>query len=61
MQPFEVIAVNDMEISCNGGGGAIGHPRVYLHIDRNTQQIQCPYCSRLYVLKDSPAHHHPAA
>ncbi len=48
MQPFEVIKVHDVEVACDGGPS--GHPRVYLHIDKESHQIQCPYCSRLYVL-----------
>ena len=52
MQPFEIIKVNEIEVVCNGGGGALGHPRVYLHIDKVSHQIQCPYCSRLYVMQD---------
>lgn len=51
MQPFEVIEVNALQVSCDGGGGALGHPRVYLHIDPDRGEIMCPYCSRLYVLK----------
>ncbi len=28
--PFEVIAVQDATVACDGGGGALGHPRVFL-------------------------------
>lgn len=51
MQPFEVIAVRSLEVACDGGGGALGHPRVFLHIDQDQGHITCPYCSRKYVLK----------
>jgi uncharacterized Zn-finger protein len=51
MKPFEVIEVHTAEVACDGDGGPLGHPRVYLHIDRHSQDIQCPYCSRLYVMK----------
>lgn len=54
MGHFEIIEVHDVEVDCDGGKGSQGHPRVFLHIDRNSGQITCPYCSRLYVLgKDS--------
>ena len=53
MKPFELISVNSLEVACDGGGGALGHPRVFLHIDENQGQITCPYCSRTYVLKSS--------
>lgn len=51
MQPFEVIEVNTLEVACDGSGGALGHPRVFLHIDQDRGEITCPYCSRTYVLK----------
>lgn len=51
MKPFEVIEVNALEVACDGGGGALGHPRVFLHIDQDKGEITCPYCSRTYVLK----------
>lgn len=49
---FETIEISHEEIACDGGGGALGHPRVYLHIDTDKgDSITCPYCSRTYVLK----------
>lgn len=50
MKPFEVVDVNETAVSCEGNAGPLGHPKVYLHIDRDTGKIQCPYCSRLFVL-----------
>jgi len=51
MKPFQIIEVEAMEVACDGEAGPLGHPRVFLHIDRNNGRIQCPYCSKLYVLK----------
>ena len=53
MEPFETILVNTVEVACDGGNGPLGHPRVFLHIDHlhKDDRVQCPYCSRLYVLK----------
>lgn len=49
---FETIEVSKEEVACDGGGGALGHPRVYLHIDHdNGHKVVCPYCSRTYVLQ----------
>jgi len=48
MQPFEVIYVSTEVVACNGGGGALGHPRVFLNLSAEGK-IECPYCSRLYV------------
>ncbi len=51
MSDFETIMVNSAEVVCDGGGGAVGHPKVYLHIDEEKGEITCPYCSRNFVLK----------
>jgi uncharacterized Zn-finger protein len=49
---FETIEVIQEKIACDGGGGALGHPKVYLHIDHSEgDRVTCPYCSREYVLK----------
>ncbi len=47
--PFEVIRVASREVVCDGEGGVLGHPRVFLHIDSQSGEIACPYCSREYV------------
>jgi len=49
-QPFETIEVTGHTVACDGGGGALGHPRVYLEIPEDTHQVVCPYCSRTYVM-----------
>lgn len=49
MAPDEIITVDKPVVSCNGGGGALGHPLVYLHTDEDGEVI-CPYCSRHFVL-----------
>jgi uncharacterized Zn-finger protein len=55
MQPFEIIPVDTRIVACNGGGGALGHPAVYLNLGPN-HQVECPYCSRLYVLESASSH-----
>ena len=50
-KPFEIIEVPLLEVKCDGGGGSLGHPRVFLHIDQDKGEVTCPYCSRLYRLK----------
>ena len=49
--PFETIPVSSLEAACEGVGGPLGHPRVFLHIDQDTGSVTCPYCSRQYVLE----------
>ena len=56
MQPFEVIETDSRTVGCDGGGGPLGHPRVYLNLD-GSGKVECPYCSRLYVLKAGAAAH----
>ncbi|BCW91036.1 hypothetical protein sos41_42140 [Alphaproteobacteria bacterium SO-S41] len=47
--PPEVIHVHDHRVACDGGGGALGHPRVFLEIGEDGQAT-CGYCDRLFVL-----------
>ena len=45
----DVEFVNSKKVSCDGGGGALGHPKVYLEMgDEN--EIICPYCSKLFKI-----------
>jgi uncharacterized Zn-finger protein len=48
MGPFETIYVNETVAACNGGGGPLGHPRVFLNLGYDGK-VECPYCSRLFV------------
>jgi uncharacterized Zn-finger protein len=48
MTPFETIEIADMVAACNGGGGPLGHPRVYLNL-APAGWVECPYCSRRFV------------
>ena len=59
MQPFETILVDGNVVACNGGGGPLGHPRVYLNLAAEGK-IECPYCSRLYVRRGQAADGHVA-
>ena len=47
-EAIETIVVTSRVLACDGGAGALGHPRVWLRI-AGTQTF-CPYCSRVYVL-----------
>ena len=53
-EPTEVITVDEPVAACDGGGGALGHPRVFLNIT-TSGFIDCPYCSRRYVLRADAA------
>ncbi|MFO1154146.1 MAG: zinc-finger domain-containing protein [Rhodospirillales bacterium] len=44
----ETIFVDSRSIGCDGGGGPLGHPLVYLKIGAPGDAV-CPYCSRHFV------------
>jgi uncharacterized Zn-finger protein len=48
-EPPEVIAVSSHRLWCDGGSGALGHPRVYLEMG-GAGFVECPYCDRRFVL-----------
>ncbi len=50
-QSPEIIHVTDHRIACDGGNGALGHPRVFLEMGE-AGEVTCPYCDRLFVLDD---------
>ena len=53
----EIIEVDATRIACDGGGGALGHPRVFLEMgDKNF--VECPYCDRRFVLRQGAEAHH---
>ena len=47
----EIIAVHSRRIACDGVGGALGHPRVYLEMG-DEPFVECLYCDRRFVLAD---------
>ncbi|KAJ1817461.1 hypothetical protein LPJ75_001708 [Coemansia sp. RSA 2598] len=40
---------------CDGGGGALGHPRVWINLDEGKPE-SCGYCGLRFQMK--PHHHH---
>lgn len=52
--PVEIIEVERAKVACDGGDGALGHPRVFLNMG-DKREIDCPYCGRRYVLKAGAA------
>jgi uncharacterized Zn-finger protein len=48
-EPPEVIKVQSHRVSCDGVGGALGHPRVYMEMG-GEHFVECPYCDRKFVL-----------
>ena len=48
--PPEVIWVASKRVVCDGGGGALGHPRVYMEMGAETA-VECGYCDRRFALR----------
>jgi uncharacterized Zn-finger protein len=46
---FDKKIVHQRRVSCDGGNGSLGHPRIYLEIKHDASEITCPYCSRTFV------------
>ena len=53
-EPPEIIYVASTRVACDGGQGALGHPRVYLEMGEE-DRVECPYCDRLYVYRQDRA------
>ena len=49
----QFIEVTEKTISCDGGEGSAGHPKVYFSMENN-YKVLCPYCSREFVLVETP-------
>src|SRR5258708_1801945 len=45
---MEQIETNNPVIKCDGGGGPLGHPTIYLNLGKEGKVV-CPYCSRVFV------------
>jgi uncharacterized Zn-finger protein len=45
----EVVSVRSKRVACDGVGGALGHPRVYLEMGE-ADFVECGYCDRRFVL-----------
>ncbi|MFP7569608.1 zinc-finger domain-containing protein [Marivita sp. S2033] len=51
-QAPETKIVDNYRIACDGGEGALGHPRVWLQIPQDTGFVECGYCDARYVHRD---------
>jgi uncharacterized Zn-finger protein len=52
----ETVVVRSRRIACDGIGGALGHPRVYLEMGAEPF-VECPYCDRRFVLASGTEGH----
>ncbi len=47
--PAEIIPVHSRRVACDGVGGALGHPRVWLEMGE-ADFVECGYCDRRFVI-----------
>lgn len=46
----ETIEVDTLNVGCDGGGGPLGHPLIYIPLGRDGTG-ECGYCDRKFVLR----------
>lgn len=46
----EVVVVTTRKVSCDGVGGALGHPKVWYDMS-DQDHVECKYCDRVFALK----------
>ena len=42
------IKVTEKRVCCDGGGGALGHPKVYFEFKAGETSLACSYCGQLF-------------
>jgi uncharacterized Zn-finger protein len=57
-QADDAIIVTSSRVACDGGGGALGHPKTWLDMGQDSQ-VHCKYCDQLFKLDpQSDGHGH---
>lgn len=49
-QKPETVMVDTHRVSCNGGGGVDGHPKVFMDMGQ-AAEVVCKYCGKRFVFK----------
>lgn len=52
--PPEVVLVDSTRVACEGVGGALGHPKVFMEMG-DSGFVECGYCDRRFVLRGAPS------
>lgn len=50
IDPPETEVTATPHVACDGGEGALGHPRVWIQIDETLGWAECRYCDKRFVL-----------
>ena len=53
----ESVEPDHTRVACDGGGGALGHPKVFLEMG-DEHFVECPYCDKRFNLKPGAGHSH---
>ena len=51
--PPETEIVTTHRVACDGGEGALGHPRVWLSIPPERGWVECGYCDKKFIHADA--------
>ena len=51
-QAPETRIVHTWRVACDGGEGALGHPRVWLQIPQDNGWVECGYCDCKFIHQD---------
>ena len=54
MELPEIVKTEQSRVACDGGDGALGHPRVFLDMGASGS-VDCPYCGRRFELAEGAA------
>lgn len=57
IDPPETEIVSTSRVACDGGEGALGHPRVWLSVDPQKGFVECPYCDKRFELAEGADGH----
>jgi uncharacterized Zn-finger protein len=52
IDPPETEIVSVWRVACDGGEGALGHPRVWLSIPEDRGWVECGYCDKRFIHED---------
>lgn len=53
MTTREEIYTDVKKVKCSGKDHPFDHPTVYLEMDPKVDKIECPYCSKVFLKKNS--------
>jgi len=45
----EIRIVKSRTVWCDGGSATAGHPRVFLEIKHDKEDVTCPYCGQVFL------------